>query len=255
MARTGEGRMNQNTPANISRPRKRLAYVFKSDPHPTRFKNFDRTLITSGLWAELPTCAHAVLPVLVMFANAQGLLRMTVAQLAAISGVDRFRTFPNGIDLILKMGDDFPVKREMWRTRNGRLAYRYRLPNRELQRGEIIPLRFAMFEGGNWAHLLLSARSLYMVMRAKGSPDIEDPDLEADYNSREGMDKEAYAKRESELCHEPQSSLMWLAGIKKHDTFRDCIQSLVDCGLCDPYDEDTGSWRVYLTPNRFFPSV
>ena len=230
------------------------SYLFKCAPKPFRFRPFPRSLITGGQWAKLPTSSHAILPVLFAYADKDGVVWRTAQTLAVIAGIDRFRTFPRGIYPLLNIGPEFPITRKPWKTRNGHWSYCYTLPLCRLEHGGMIPIRYALFEGGNWRQLLPSARSLYMAMRACGRAEEYggDEDGNDDYITGEGMDKGAYARRRSEICRTSQCELMRLAGIKKRETFWACIRSLTKCGLCDPYDDEVGGWRVYLTPRKSF---
>lgn len=159
-----------------------------------------------------------------------------------LSGYPGFR-----IERISKNGLDF--------------QHRYTMRQEELkERGRSFPFHKAIIEGGNWAQLSPSAKTLYPVLRTYSRFDLELAGLiEPEKYEQFGLDvAAAYPMRDMEFFDpfdengaDRLKGIARVAGISDSKTITRAIQSLAACELVE-WRQDYKSLVVFLIPRRTF---
>lgn len=228
-------------------------FRFKEGFDLLRYFWFPRDLVKNRLWGTWPTAAQAVFPVILYFMDKKGSCFPGLDTIGVLAGRDR-KTVSQGVDFLLSQ--HIPLERSTRITAAGRKAYTYRWPVVTRQRGLFFPFRHCVFDGGNWAMLTPTAQALYVVMRAFG---LISGDGEIDIVFSEDLSGDApdYGKRDFEFCRADLDVLGELSGIRSRRTLNAALDSLCvnwlvarDAGM--DYEDGALTWRVFLTPPRYF---
>jgi len=205
------------------------------------FFGFERSIIQSYRWAQLPPASKSIFPAIFIHANSAGSCNPSRKRIAALAGVTE-KTVTAGIEG-LKSLPQFTVAKKTINSRGVRgNVFNLSLPNIKI-RGRAFPFHRSIVLGGNWANLTPSAKSLYPVLRHLAFYDFNTGQTE--------WDNSDFGERLYDSCEADYSVMAEYAGISIW-TVRDALDSLRENFLLERPGEDEIGWRVYLRPTRFF---
>lgn len=212
-------------------------YQFPSKVNQVNYFRFPKQLVKSGKWALLPKASKAIYPAIASFANEKGISYPTEETIAAISGIVP-DTVTAGIKA-LRNERQIVERIETYTTAKGHSAYKYKLNFPAMDKGTSFPFYKAVLEGGNWAMLKSSGKSLYVAIREFSSYDEENL----------GFVMEEYQARTYEICEADKRILCECAGIDQK-SFKSGIRSLIECHLVEITNDD--QIKVYIKPEVRF---
>lgn len=197
-----------------------------------------------SFWASLGRSAHALLPVLLRHSNTKGEAYPGEGRLAAMSGLTR-KTVRSAAR---ELQDRVIIKISTRITRKGRTRKTYHLPipDEDEARGVFIPS--IQIDGGNWACLKPSAKSLAVAFWFFSSvrPDLYpgwecwvDPDEIHDF----------LAARNFDYSNADPINLREFAGIGPR-VYPDAIRDLQKHHFIEADPDHDDYWRVFVWPSK-----
>jgi len=210
---------------------------------------FPKALIQTLTWANLPTSAKAVFPVIAAHCR-PGQDAFPEQQTIAILAGRTEKTARAGIAHLCSDLRGFNARPYV--TARGHRSYRYSVPLPGPEERDAFPFRRCVFEGGNWRRLRPTAQALYPVMRHFGTYNHNDYEEDGDACDMEDF-AEAFRLREYDLCEADPDVLTEYAGICSR-ALESAIASLQDNFLIEHAEElrDGGPfcWKVFLCPPK-----
>lgn len=230
-------------------------YKFRDEINYINFFKFDRELVRSGKWANLPKASKSVYPVILAHCNARGTAFPGQETIAILSGRTE-KTVREGI----KGLQEFPgFKAYKILTGRGHLSYRYKIDITPDGKGRSFSLYKCLFESGYWSELSPCAHSLYIVMRTFAFFDgylfceLENLDEYEGYEVSELIENGIYQEREYDFVNADMDLLADYAGISSDRGFTDALNSLEENHLIEPTDSIDGfnTWKIYRIPQFY----
>lgn len=228
-------------------------YQFKEDIHWNQFFPFDEYWIKDMKWAALPTSSKAILPVIAVHCDADGIAFPSEETIAILSGLTE-KTVREGIKELM----GFPgFHLGHYVTNRGRSAniYRLTLPT-EVDKGKSFFFYKSFIEGGNWRLLKPSSKALYPVMRCFSYFDYdvyvyyeEEPIFYARIEF-----KELYKDRKWDACEAEKSVMAEYSGITMPSVDL-ALHDLEEHNFIEPIGESgepVYRWKVYLEPPFYY---
>ncbi len=226
-------------------------YIFRelSSADRQRYFWFPRDLVTSGLWADMPSSVRSVLPVLMRYAGQNRPALPSADTTATLAGINRATALDAYAYLWGNRSNHAHAFMSVARgvTRDGRRQYEFRF--HPIVAGQGFPFRDCVFTGGAWNGVGRSAHSLYPVIRTFAKFDARYTD------KSDGAVSANFPLRSYERWAVEDDVLMQYAGIAKSETLQGAVDDLRRVGLVeiDPEsdleaDEEDGH-KVFLTPS------
>jgi hypothetical protein len=210
--------------------------------------------IEPGIWSGLSKSAQAVLPVLIRHADVNGKARPGEERIAAMSGLLDRKSVRKATKVL---ADSSVLEITKITTRSGNQVKQYKLSmltNNGTRGRDTIRIPSIQIDGGNWARLLPSAKSLAVAFWffSKTRPDMDPAIVEDEsvQNWLEGDDFYEYAEqREFDFCSADPSVLRDFAGISAR-AYSEAIKSLRNCHIIKDHPWREDGWHVYVWPPK-----
>lgn len=225
-------------------------YTFPDQVNWTAHFLFDKKMITELVWANLPSAAKSVFPVIGVHRNDRGYAYPTKKTIAILCGRTE-KTVGEGIHGLQQFLA--PLEFSYHITEKGRRAKKYHLETPP-PGDDVFPFYRCLMEKGLWQHLSPSAQALYPVMRCFGFFD------QKSYKRYQPDDQTPFPEiamtRDYDYCLLAMGQLAELSGISRQ-TVKPALQSLISCDLIQVQDKDPGGdaflWKVFFKTESWFP--
>ncbi len=234
-------------------------YQFKDDINYVNFFRFDKELVGSKKWANLPKASKSVYPVIVVHCNKKGAAFPSQETIAILAGKTE-KTVREG----LKGLQGFPGFNSYKKLNGrGRPTLRYKIDVTPDERGRSFALYKCLFESGYWSRLSSNAHSLYIVMRTFAFFDGElyceleglDEDLDCAYIVEGLIKNGVYQHRTYDFVYTAKGTLAKYAGINSSGGLYSALDKLkenhliIEIGPFEGYD----TWKILRIPPIYFP--
>lgn len=172
-------------------------------------------------WNFLPPSAKAILPVIAVHRDKDGIAYPGENTIAILSGRTE-KSVRKGIEALRDFTD---LIIEPYITQRGRRSKRFKFKMRVYKKGRAFPFHKEIIEGGNWSLLKPAAQAIYPVMRYYGFFDIDlyQEQYPESFESIENF-KEDFTERVCDFCKAEPRLIAKMAGItyrSYHGAFND----------------------------------
>ena len=212
--------------------------------------------VEPGTWSDLSKSAQAVLPVLIRHADKHNKARPGEERIAAMSGLLDRKSVRKATR---ELEERSILEVSKVTTRSGKRLKQYSLgaivrdsTTHHIKGREAVRIPSIQIDGGNWARLLPSAKSLAMAFWffSKPRPDL-DPDLTEENGGEdwiEGDDFSNYLQtRKVDFCNADSSVLREFAGISAR-AYSEAVKSLGTHHFIKNHPWRPDGWVVYVFP-------
>jgi hypothetical protein len=232
-------------------------YQFKDEINYINFFRFDKMLVRSGKWADLPKASKSVYPVILVHCNKKGIAFPGQETIAILSGRTE-KTVREGIEGLKRF---LGLKAHKMLTGRGRWSYRYEINITPDEKGRSFSLYKCLFESGHWRRLSSCAHSLYIVMRTfaffegENYCALEDLDEDYGFGVNRLIENGVYQKRKYDFVNADMDVLAEHAGINSGRGLHDALDSLEKNHLIEPTGPLDGydTWKIFRIPPIYFP--
>jgi hypothetical protein len=195
-----------------------MTYKFKSDLHTNLFMKIPIILFEDGHWANLPPASKEVCPVICKFVD------------------EALKGFPG-------------FEKKSYSTKRLNRAYRYEIEPAPRENKLSISINHSFFNGGNWTHLIPTAKAVYPILKLAAWWEFNDYD---DYEQT-GMalheHNDVYLTRDYDFVTADEDIVADLAGVSRR-SLHSAYASLVEKDFLKFLDLHEGlkRWKIFTKP-------
>jgi len=220
---------------------------------------YPRWLFTDGVYArDLTSPMKAVLPALMRYMNSDGTCYPSITSLCRVSGVSKREAVINALQSLRTVGL-IEIQKERFGTSGRRNTYArtWTTPEAGKDGTGWFPFYHSVIQGGNWRKATPTAKALYPVLRHLAklhADDDHDDGSGTGWIGRDELHDHLQARQWDILRRSHYQNVDLLvdtAGISRR-SFWSAMQSLADCHLLEPFDNNSGAYKVYLRPPEHF---
>jgi DNA-binding transcriptional regulator YhcF (GntR family) len=209
------------------------------------FFRFDKNLVLKKRWAKLPKASKAIFPIIGVHCNAQGWAFPSERTIAVLAGVCE-NTVREGIKG-LKRYRFFAVDTHV--TSRGHRANKYFIKPPPKNKGASAFFYKAVVIGGNWLHLIPSAKALYPVLKIYAFYDYLAYIEEVKHESETAA--VLYEERDFDFVQADLDVMAEYAGLSQKSV-KKALENLEEHSLIEeayPIDGHQ-TWKLYEIPPR-----
>lgn len=225
-------------------------YKFNEELHSELFMKIPKIYFSSGAWAGLNSAGKAIYPVILKFANKNGLSYPSQETIGIVSGIAQ-KTVRTGIESLLKF-PNFSLNKRL--TNRGHYLCHYRIKPAYRVDSKTIFINHAFFNGGNWQQLSSIGKAVYPVLKhfSWWNPELYG-DLQNEYIAPiETLD--TYKYREFDFAFPEYQAIAELSGVNIR-SIPSAMKSLADCEFIEKTDPVDGhmTFKLFVEPPHTFP--